>query len=930
MQNKRPRGNDGSRAERTVRVRSRLVVSVAVVSLTVLGAGAPTLFAASADLTDSQHLVTLAQLDQQAVSLAHALGDERDGVTQYVAGGRPSGKDAALKESAARVDRQIDEIRATAPAGLARDLATVPAVRRTALTGKGSALEAQHAYSDVIAKLLSIADELAARTPPRAAQDVRAPGALGRAVEQASATRGLLLGALSVPSGSTAKVYDPITGKYVQKEKDDGDAGRARDALSAAAQQAHVREQSALADFDQAAGADARDKFATTVTGPDVEAADGFLTRLTDQPQLSPAERKSDPAVVGAALSARIDRMRGAESALATSEVKRFEQLRDDDVSALEIRIGLVGALLLLAIGVSSATARSLTRPLAVLRRGSARLAEAPQSEEPVRFTGRNDEFARVVQSLNELHGKFTEQHTRAGELDQDLVKQRGRLSRLAAEKAELLGQVRELTAQLERAQGTVKHAFVNLALRSLGLVERQLGVIESLEEREEDPDQLAVLFKLDHMATVIRRHGENLLVLAGTEHHHNHPGPVPLVDVMRAAVSEIERYERVAIQALPPHAQVAGFAADDLSHLVAELLENATSFSPPEAQVQLSGWQLEGGDIMLSVQDEGIGVPPERRAELNRRLGDPSAYEPGEPGTEAGGLGLHVSALLARRHGVRIELREQKQGGVAAVVVLPASILPTAAPAPGPHTAGGDAPRFTLPGALAEANSNVLPERTERSVEVTRPTPAQAAEPTKPRESAEPTQATAPTESAALTEPAEPTEPVDPAGLPESAALTAPAGSAEPTDLSAPAEPTEPDRLPGFTEPTEPTELPDLPEATEPDRLAGLGGSAGAESVPVDEPTFEMRLPEPRSVEPEQRVTDKGLPKRTPKVVSAGPATTPERKGGTDAAEALRRRLGKFQQGANEGRRDVAAELEETDQQADTDTGETVEEVRR
>ncbi|MEV5278121.1 nitrate- and nitrite sensing domain-containing protein [Streptomyces sp. NPDC051993] len=930
MQNKRPRGNDGSRAERTVRVRSRLVVSVAVVSLTVLGAGAPTLFAASADLTDSQHLVTLAQLDQQAVSLAHALGDERDGVTQYVAGGRPSGKDAALKESAARVDRQIDEIRATAPAGLARDLATVPAVRRTALTGKGSALEAQHAYSDVIAKLLSIADELAARTPPRAAQDVRAPGALGRAVEQASATRGLLLGALSVPSGSTAKVYDPITGKYVQKEKDDGDAGRARDALSAAAQQAHVREQSALADFDQAAGADARDKFATTVTGPDVEAADGFLTRLTDQPQLSPAERKSDPAVVGAALSARIDRMRGAESALATSEVKRFEQLRDDDVSALEIRIGLVGALLLLAIGVSSATARSLTRPLAVLRRGSARLAEAPQSEEPVRFTGRNDEFARVVQSLNELHGKFTEQHTRAGELDQDLVKQRGRLSRLAAEKAELLGQVRELTAQLERAQGTVKHAFVNLALRSLGLVERQLGVIESLEEREEDPDQLAVLFKLDHMATVIRRHGENLLVLAGTEHHHNHPGPVPLVDVMRAAVSEIERYERVAIQALPPHAQVAGFAADDLSHLVAELLENATSFSPPEAQVQLSGWQLEGGDIMLSVQDEGIGVPPERRAELNRRLGDPSAYEPGEPGTEAGGLGLHVSALLARRHGVRIELREQKQGGVAAVVALPASILPTAAPAPGPHTAGGDAPRFTLPGALAEANSNVLPERTERSVEVTRPTPAQPAEPTKPRESAEPTQATAPTESAALTEPAEPTEPVGSAGLPESAALTAPAGSAEPTDLSAPAEPTEPDRLPGFTEPTEPTELPDRPEATEPDRLAGLGGSAGAESVPVDEPTFEMRLPEPRSVEPEQRVTDKGLPKRTPKVVSAGPATTPERKGGTDAAEALRRRLGKFQQGANEGRRDVAAELEETDQQADTDTGETVEEVRR
>ncbi|MGW2864990.1 sensor histidine kinase [Streptomyces sp. NPDC001205] len=871
MQNKRPRGNDGTRAQRTVRVRSRLVVSVAVVSLVVLGAGAPTLFAASADLTDSQHLVTLAQLDQQTISLAHALGDERDGVTQYVAAGRPSGKEAALKEPAARVDRQIDELRATAPAGLARDLATVPALRRTALTGKGTALEAQKAYSDVIASLLAVADELADRTPPRAADAVRAPGALGRAVEQASATRGLLLGALSVPSGGTSKVYDPVTGKVVQKEKDDSDAGRVRDALSAAAQQAHVREQSALADFDQAAGAAARDKVAATVTGPEVEAADGFLTRLTDQPQLSAAERKSDPNVVGAALSARIDRMRGAQAALATSEVKRFEQLRDDDVTALEIRVGLIGALLLLAIGVSAATARSLTRPLAVLRRGSARLAgapESPESAEPVRFTGRNDEFAEVVRSLNELHGKLVEQHARAGELGEDLAKQRGRLARLAAEKDELRAHVRELTAQLERAQGTVKHAFVNLGLRSLGLIERQLAVIEGLEEREQDPDQLAVLFKLDHLATVIRRHGENLLVLAGTEHHHNHPGPVPLVDVMRAAVSEIERYERVVIQALPPHAQVAGFAADDLSHLVAELLENATSFSPPDAQVELSGWQLEGGEIMLSVQDAGIGVPPERRAELNRRLADPASYEPGDPGAETGGLGLHVSALLAQRHGVRIELREQKRGGVAAVVVLPEAILPTTPPTAAPHVVptAGDAPRFTLPGALAEANSNVLPERTERSGEVARPAPA---------------------------------EPAAPAG---------PAAGVEP---------------------------------------------AGSGELLVDEPTFEMRLPEPRPAaaeppgaepepepkteapapgapEPVQRVTDKGLPKRTPKIVQAGPAKAQERKGGTDAAEALRRRLGGFQQGAKEGRRDVAAELDETQQQADTDTGETVEEVRR
>ncbi|MFK8909158.1 nitrate- and nitrite sensing domain-containing protein [Streptomyces sp. YS-3] len=883
MQNKRPRGKDGETvkgterattepaAGRPVRVRTRLVTSVALVSLTVLGAGTPALLTASSNLNESQRLVTLAELDQQAVTLAHALADERDDVTAYIAGGRDPRKDAALKDRATRVDRRVDEIRATAPAALGRDLATVPSLRRTALTGKGTALEAHRTYSDVITKLLGLADELAAKTPARAAGAGRAPADLGRAVEQASAARGLLVAALSVPQKATTPVYDPITGRYVQKDTGDGEEGRTRDALSAAGQQARVREQSALADFDQAAPAPAREKLSTTVTGPDVDAAERYLARLTDQPQLSSADRRLGADKVATALTARIDRMRGTESALAAAEVKRFESLRDDDVTALELRVALIGALLLLAVGISSATARSLTRPLAVLRRGAARLAGDPETREPVRFTGRNDEFAQVVRSLNTLHDRLREHADRADTLGAHLDEARAEQVGLAAERAELTASVRELTTRLERARGTVQHTFVNLGLRSLGLVERQLGIIEGLEEHEQDPEQLATLFKLDHMATVIRRHGENLLVLAGAEHHHNHPGPVPLVDVLRAAVSEIERYERVVIQALPPHAQVAGFAADDLSHLVAELLENATSFSPPDAQVQLSGWQLESGEVMLSVQDEGIGVSPARRTELNMRLADPSSYEPGEPGTESGGLGLHVAALLARRHGVRIELREQKQGGLAAVVVLPEAILPKTPPAAPPHVvpAQGDAPRFTLPGALAEANSNVLPERAERTAQI--PLPARAPEPAQEQEP-------------------------------------------EPADAEPEAETEEHGR--------------------------------------VDEPTFEMRLPatqpeeteprpepatEPAPTVPAQRVTDKGLPKRTPKVVKQGPAAPAQRKGGTEMADALRRRLGGFQQGALEGRRHAETEIQEVRETPSEDekktqtpqTGETVEEAR-
>ncbi|NEB53003.1 HAMP domain-containing protein, partial [Streptomyces griseus] len=739
MQKKRPRSKgttrDGAGAtppapgadKRTVRVRSRLVAGVAVVGVIVVAAGAPAVFGASADLTESQRLVTLAELNQQAVTLGHSLADERDAITAYIADGRDEKADdsADAKNRAARttrVDQQIDEIHEAAPAALRRDLSTVPSLRREALTGKGSALEAHQAYSDVIAKLRGIAAELAEKTPPRAADATRAPLTLGGASEQASATRGLLLAALAVPSPEpTTPQTDPFTGLPVQtQDEDDTRAGRERDELSAAAQQARVRELAALADFDQAADPEARDKLAATVTGSQVNDAEKYLTRLTDRPELSEAERGISPKKLEAALSARVDRMRSVESALTTGQVQHLEGLRDDDVTALELSIALLGGCFLLAVGVSTAVARTLTQPLAVLRIGAARLAEDPEGAEPVRYTGRNDEFAQVVRSMNALHGRLAGLHQDLGGRVGSLTDERSKLiagrEALVAERAELQKKTTELATQLEQLRNTVNHTFVNLSLRTLGLVERQLGVIEGLEEREQDPERLATLFKLDHMATVMRRHSENMLVLAGAEHGHGHAGPIPLVDVARAAVSEIERYERVTIQSLPPHAQIAGFAADDLSHLLAELLENATSFSPPDSQVELSGWLLESGEVMLSVSDAGIGMSTVRMGELNARLADPASFEPGERHIDmtGAGLGLQVTSLLAARHGVRVQLREQKGSGVTAVVVLPSALLPNSLPAASPPAVQlpGDAPTLNLPGSVAEANSNALPSR--------------------------------------------------------------------------------------------------------------------------------------------------------------------------------------------------------------------------
>ncbi|MFD7745885.1 nitrate- and nitrite sensing domain-containing protein [Streptomyces sp. NPDC059698] len=1013
MQKKRPRSKgttrDGSGAtppepgaeKRTVRVRSRLVAGVAFVGVIVVAAGAPAVLGASADLTESQRLVTLAELNQQAVALGHSLADERDAVTAYIAAGRDEKADDGdgAKNRAARatrVDQQIDEIHEAASASLRRDLSTVASLRRDALTGKGSALEAHQAYSDVIAKLHGIAAELAQRTPPRA-EATRAPLTLGSASEQAAATRGLLLAALAVPGAEpTAPQTDPFTGLPVQT-RDEGDsrAARERDELSAAAQQARVRELAALADFDQAADPDARDKLSATVTGSEVNDAEKYLTRLTDRPELSEAERRTDPKKLEAALSARVDRMRGVESALTTGQVRDLEGLRDDDVTALELGIALLGGCFLLAVGVSTAVARTLTQPLAVLRIGAARLAEDPSSAEPVRYTGRNDEFAQVVRSLNTLHGRFTALHQEVTGRVEDLSGERTKLiegrQALVAQRAELQAHVTELATELEQLRGTVDHTFVNLSLRTLGLVERQLGVIESLEEREQDPERLATLFKLDHMATVMRRHSENMLVLAGAEHSNGHAGPIPLVDVARAAVSEIERYERVTIQSLPPHAQIAGFAADDLSHLLAELLENATSFSPPDSPVELSGWLLENGEVMLSVSDEGIGMSAARMGELNARLADPASFEPGERHADVAGagLGLQVTSLLAARHGVRVQLREQKGSGVTAVVVLPQALLPHSLPA-GPPPAvqmSGDAPALNLPGSVAEANSNALPSRsstpasaepepdadTDAGAEAdavpapeagaaepdaeevqepaaeAAPEPLPAADPmiaaaertlrenaaTEKAAEADAAEAEAAPEATAVPEREQEQEqepqtrqPVaemetGPGAAPEAESEitmqvrlpkppAAPADDAAPSAGARPAAPAAdapdpyaigPDRherpaetAPGGQGPDDGPDSRPAPHAQAAADLAPASGAAPADTVPA----------------PRRPVTDKGLPKRTPKVVRPDSTPAPGRTGSLDR-DALRRRLGSFHQAAKEGRRDVEAELAET-----------------
>ncbi|RAG87258.1 hypothetical protein DN069_01605 [Streptacidiphilus pinicola] len=236
---------------------------------------------------------------------------------------------------------------------------------------------------------------------------------------------------------------------------------------------------------------------------------------------------------------------------------------------------------------------------------------------------------------------------------------------------------------ELRRSRSEGGEVLANLALRSLALVERQLGSLEGLEEMESDSVRLEQLYQLDHLATRMRRNSENMMLLAGAEQHRaGRPGtPASLLDVLRAALSEIERYERVHLTALPP-VHLRPEVADDLSHVFAELLDNGTAFSPPTEAVTVTAWHLDSGEVMVSIADRGIGMTDAMLRQANFALAEQA--ETHEVGHGSGrSLGLRVVTLLSRRLHLRVQLRASAGGdGTTALVALPAMLL-TEAPAP-------------------------------------------------------------------------------------------------------------------------------------------------------------------------------------------------------------------------------------------------------
>ncbi|MFF9769572.1 nitrate- and nitrite sensing domain-containing protein [Streptomyces sp. NPDC014636] len=317
----------------------------------------------------------------------------------------------------------------------------------------------------------------------------------------------------------------------------------------------------------------------------------------------------------------------------------------------------VVGAVGLAAVGLSLwfavRGARRISRRLETLRDAADLLAKR-----------RLPDVMRRLSAGEEVDAVTEAPPLAADEVRDDEIGQVGRsfnTARLAAVEAA----VRQAT--LRRGQFAV---LLTIARRNQALVHRQLKLVDTLERRTDDPDVLRELFRIDHLTTRMRRHAESLIILSGAAPGRRWRRPVPVANVVASAVGEIEDYARVVVPPMP-EVGVAADAVADVVHLIAELLENATVFSPPHTQVTLRTGRV-GGGFVVEIDDRGIGLDAEARAAALRTLTDPDAFDP----TRHDRLGLYVVGRLAARHGIEVSLGDSPYGGTTAVVRLPAGVL--------------------------------------------------------------------------------------------------------------------------------------------------------------------------------------------------------------------------------------------------------------
>lgn len=662
----------GRRGLRNLRLRNRLALLVLLPLTAGVALGTARIVTENEAITAEGNLAGQVQVALSISKLVHSVQDERDLIARYLAGGQRAADMTSLSAAESATTAQVQafeavrqqyagSIAALSPAAQALALQADArlgdlTVLRQSVTVLGDSRPVFQAYTTIVNNLLNFSDQLATSTTDHELGNiVNTLSMVEQAGEQTSQERGYLVTILG--GGGLGRVQ--------------------QEALI----EAQAKYTSALADLTAQATPAIANLYQSTVGGQSTGTTDTIVQQVID----AALENRpvgaigADPVAAFNAATAKATEIRQVEAQVGAQALSRTSFLQSAARTQLYVNAGIVILTLLLAFAATALIARSIVEPLRILRTSAYQIAtdglpavirrlrdatdvDAHARVEPIGVLSR-DEIGEVARAFDEVHDAAV---------------------RLATEQALL--------------RGNVNSMFKNLSRRSQSLVERQLLLIDNLENSEKDPGQLAQLFKLDHLATRMRRNNENLLVLAGEETARRWTEAVQLVDVARAAAAEVEQYERIMFGEIP-RTRLVGKAAPDVAHLVAELLENATTYSSPQTKVWVAARGADDGGVILHIEDVGIGMTAVDLQRSNERLARPPLVDVGVSRQ----MGLFVVGRLAARYGIRVTLSESPAGGVTASIHLPVTLIDLGTMAARRPGDSGAQPRLTVPGIARE-----------------------------------------------------------------------------------------------------------------------------------------------------------------------------------------------------------------------------------
>ncbi|MEU8016196.1 sensor histidine kinase [Micromonospora parva] len=632
---------------RDARIRSKLALILVVPVAAVIALATVRLISVGEGAIDATRARSLTALSIDVSALTQDLHAERMAAAAYLA--TPQQPADAYNLRVRQTQQKVDEYRAErgrigdVPAAL-RDrlaaiddhLATLDGTRQEVLDRRQMAVaEAVLRYGVILTDLVSYGDGLAQLPGDESLADSRrAVAAFARAKasvaeEEAVAFTALTAGQLD--SEQFSSFVATLTGQ-----------------------------QEALVAFSLAADPVQRGLVNSTVSGDAVGLSDRVATDITRSVGQRPLVSAQDAT---AAIGAVNDLMRWAEIQLQDRLLQQADQARSDVIRQAVVESVLVLLTLIIAVSLAVVLARSLNHSLRRLREGALSVAnhDLPDAVQRLQNMGSVgdggvDEIVRQVRDPIQLNSR-----DEVGQVALAFNVVHREAVRVAAEQAAL--------------RTSVSAMFLNLARRSQTLVDRMIGELDAIERGEEDPKRLAQLFELDHLATRMRRNDENLLVLAGADSAVPRRDDALVVDVLRAAQSEVELYNRIEFGTVDTDISVAAHAVNDVVRLVAELLDNATRFSPPNTTVVADGRRIRDY-VLIQIEDRGLGLTDEQLDSLNRRLAAPPSVDVAAFRL----MGLAVVSRLASRYGIRVELRRNVEGGTVAQVTLPATtvVLPS------------------------------------------------------------------------------------------------------------------------------------------------------------------------------------------------------------------------------------------------------------